>query len=343
MQSRKVTLPNNMVLNSSRSNQIDLPMDSIINQVRIRVIGTYTGMDANLAAEFPYNIFRNITVKTGKGAYPYSIASKDLRIMNYLDKAGKVTSSASGGNFEMNLILDRGELLALKQNQMPDNPNHPSLPFNSLSLSAVWAQDADCGTSIAITAATAEVEVEQTPVSIAELQAIYGASLERYQLPEVYTKGDIVINTNTKPSQSIILDVGRLKKRTIAVTSDSSVVRNSTIVTEVQLNNQKTGYERTPIDRTFKTMQNNDAEEYNLGTILAGVAAIDYPTEISNDPYGLPSWRLGDKDFSIYTQNASNGNIRVIEEQRIVNITEFERGNILGVVTGTFAPAAHAK
>lgn len=339
MQSRKVTLPNNMVLNSSRSNQIDLPMDSIINQVRIRVTGTYTGLDTNLNAEFPFNIFRNITVKTGKGAYPYSIPSKDLRIMNYLDKAGKVTNSAASGAFEANLILDRGELLALKQNQLPEVSNHPSVPFNSLSLSVVWAQDTDCGTSIAITAATAEVEVEQTPVSIAELVAIYGDTLERYQLPEVYVKGDIVINTNTKPSQAIILDVGRLKKRTIVVTSDSSVVRNSTIVTQLQLNNQKTGYERTPMDRTFKTVQNNDAEEYNLSTILAGVAAIEYTTEINNDPFGFPSWRLGDKDFSIYTQNASNGNIRVIEEQRILNITEFERGNILGVVTGSFKPA----
>src|SRR5579864_3949882 len=316
MQSRKVTLANNMVLNSSRSNSIDLPMDSIINQIRIRVTGTYSGMDGNLTAEFPFNIFRTITVKSGKGAFPYSIASKDIRILNYLDKAGKVTSSATGGNFEMNLILDRGELLALKQNQIPDVIDHPSIPFNSLTLAVIWAQDADIGSSNAITAATAEVEVEQTPITIPELQAIYGEKLERYQLIEVYTKGDVVINTNTKPSQAIILDVGRLKKRTITVTSDSSSppVRSSTIVTELQLNNQKTGYERTPIDRTFKTIQNEDAEQYNLATILAGVASIDYPQEINNDPYGFPSWRLGDKDFSIYTQNASNGNIRVIEE-----------------------------
>ena len=337
-QSRKVTLPNNLVLNSSRSNQIDLPMDSTINQIRIRVTGTYTGVDGNLNAEFPFNIFRNITVKTGKGAFPYSIASKDIRIMNYLDKAGKVTMSASGGSFEANLILDRGELLALKQNELPDVLDHPSLPFNSLSLSVVWAQDVDIGSSNTLSAATGEVEVEQTPMTVTELQAIYGDKLERYQLIEVYTKGDTAITANSKPSQSIILDVGRLKKRTIAVTSDTSAtpVRSSTIVTELQLNNQKVGYERTPIDRTFKTMQNEDAEQYNLTTILAGVASIDYPQEINNDPYGFPSWRLGDKDFSIYTQNASNGNIRVIEEQRIVNINAFESGDILGVVVGSF-------
>lgn len=341
MNSRKVTLPNLLVMNASRSNQIDLPMNAIINTIRARVTGTYTGSDGNLNAEFPYNIFRNITVKTGSGSTPYSIASVDLRIMNYLDKAGKVTFSAASGSFEANFILDRGELLALLQTSLPPTLNHPSLPFGSLSLSVDWAQDVDCGTSIAITAAQAEIELEQTPVSVTELQAIYGTQLERYQLVDVYTKGNVPLSTNTKPAQAIVLDVGNLKKRSIVVTSDTSTipVRSSAIVTEVQLQDQKTGYERIPIDRTFKTMQNDDAEEYNLSTILAGVAAIDYPQEITNDPNGFPSWRLGNTDLTIWTQDAAAGNLRVIEEQRVVNVNAFESGNILGVVTGAFAPA----
>lgn len=345
MQSRKVTLANPLVLNSGRSNSVDLPMGAIINQIRIRVLGTYTGLDANLNTEFPYNIFRLIDLKASNGSHPYSIPSKDLRIMNYLDKSGKVTFSASGGNYEANFVLDRGELLALRQGELPSVIDHPSLPYGSLSLALTWAQDADCGTSIILATGTAEIEVEQTPVTKEDLQTIYGDKLERYQMPEIYVKGDTAITSNSKPSQAIILDVGKLKKRTINVLSDAtaSVVRSSAIATQLQLNNQKQGWERTPIDRTFKTIQNEDAEQYNLTTILAGVASIDYSEEIANNPHGFPSWQLGDKDLSIFTTNSANGNIRVIEESKIVNVSAFESGNIIGAVVGQFKPAHPAK
>jgi hypothetical protein len=341
MQSRKVTLASTIVMDASRQGSQSLPMDSIINQIRIRVAGTYSGIDGTLAAEFPFNIFRAVVVKTSKGAYPYSLSSKDLRIMNYLDKSGKVTMSASGGAFEANIILDRGELLSLLQNNLPDSKliDHPSLPFGGLTLALTWAQDADITTGAnALTAATATIILEQTPVTVTELQAIYGTGLERYQMPQIYVKGDSPIVVNTKPSQAIILDVGALKKRTIVVTSDTAAppVRSSAIATQLQLYNGRTGWERTPIDRPYKDVQNEDAEQYNLGTILAGVASIDYPDEINNDPYGFPSWRLGDKDLQIYTQDALAGNIRVIENDRIVNVNAFESGNILGVVTGAF-------
>ena len=179
-------------------------------------------------------------------------------------------------------------------------------------------------------------------MTIAELQHVYGDKLERYQMPEVYTKGDVTITTNTKPSNALTLDIGKLKKRTVIVTSDTSTppLRSSTIVSEVQLHNDKTGYEKTPIDRTFTTIQNEDVEGYNLSTVLAGVAAIDYAEEIANNPWGFPSWRLGDKDLAIYTQQAGNGNLRVIEDGKVVNTTAFENGNILGLVVGSFSPPA---
>ncbi|GEM_PF-6795716 len=337
MQSKKETLAKQIVLDASRSGSLDFPMDAIINQARLRVVGTYSGADNKLVAEFPQNIFRLIDLKTSKGQHPYSLASVDMRIMNYLDKAGKVTMTAASGSFEANFILDRGELLSLLQNNLPPATtiNHPALPFGGLTLALTWAQDIDISTdgSCAITAATCTIVLEKTPITIAALQAIYGQGLERYQMPEVYVKGNAPLVTNTKPSEGIILDVGSLKKRTICVTSDTSTVpvRSSAIVTELQLHDGKSGDETTPIDRTFKDGQNEDAEEYNLSTILAGVLSIDYPTEITNDPFGFPSWRLGDKDLAIWTQNASNGNIRVIEESRIVNIPAFESNNILGV------------
>lgn len=346
MNSKKTTLAKQIVMDSSRSGSIDFPMDSIINQVRLRVVGTYTGLDANLNAEFPYNIFRLIDLKTSKGQHPYSLASVDLRIMNYLDKSARVTFSASGGNYEANFILDRGELLSLLQNNLPPASiiNHPALPFGGLTLALTWAQDVDCGTSIALTTGTCTIVLEQTPITIGALQAIYGQGLERYQLPEVYTKGNANLVTNTKPAEAIILDVGALKKRTIVVTSDTSTVpvRSSAIVTELQIHDGKSGDETTPIDRPFKDVQNEDAEAYNFGTILAGVATISYPDEITNDPFGFPSWRLGDKDLAVWTQNAANGNIRVIEESRIINIPAFESRNILGVPQPTPKPAAKA-
>jgi hypothetical protein len=336
--SRKNTLAQTIVLNSSRSGNVDLPMGQIINQIRVRVTGTYGGIDGTLASEFPYNIFRLLTVKTTKGSSPYAIPSKDLRIMNYEDKAGKTTFSAAGGVFVANFVLDRGELMALKDADMPHPIDHPALPFGGLSLIVSWAQDADITTGAnTITAATAEIEVEQTPMTILELQHLYGDKLERYQMPEVYTKGDVAIVANTKPTSALVLDVGKLKKRTIIVTSDNLLVRSSSIATEVQLVNAKTGYEKNPIDRTFLTIQNEDVEGYNLSAALAGVATIDYAEEIANNPWGFPSWRLGDKDLSIFTLNG-NGNLRVIEDGKVVNPTAFENGNILGVVVGQYPP-----
>lgn len=346
MNSKKTQLATTVVMDASRSGSVDLPMDSIINQVRIHVVGTYTGSDGNLNAEFPYNIFRLIDMKTSKGQHPYSLASVDLRILNYEDKAGKVTFSAASGSYEANFILDKGELLSLLQNNLPPatSINHPALPFGGLTLNFTWAQDVDCGTSIALTTGTVTIVLEQTPITIPALQAIYGVDLARYQCPEVYTKGNSALVTNTKPAQAIILDVGSLKKRTIVVTSDTSAVpvRSSAIVTELQLHDGKSGDETTPIDRLFKDVQNEDAEAYNLTTILAGVAAISYPDEITNDPFGFPSWRLGDKDLAIWTLNAANGNIRVIEVSAIVNVPAFESGNILGVPQPTPKPAAKA-
>ena len=149
--SRKNTLPTSIVLNSARSGNVDLPMGQVINQVRIAVKGTYTGTDGNLSPEFPFNIMRLLTVKTGKGASPYAIPSKDLRILNYEDKSGKTVMSAASGVFTAYFTLDRGELLALNGADMPSVLDHPNLPYGSLNLAITWAQDADCGTSIVIT------------------------------------------------------------------------------------------------------------------------------------------------------------------------------------------------
>lgn len=338
--SRKVTLAQKIKFDSTRQDSVDLPMTSIINQIRCKATGTYDGADIKLAVEFPFNILRNLQVATSKGLYPYALPSVDVRIMNFQDKSGNVTMTASGGKFEANFILDRGELLALTQDKLPKPLDHPALPFNGLTLEATWAEDADISTdgSNHITAGTVEIELEQTPTEIAQLQVLYGKGLERYQMPEVFVKGDSEITINTKPTQAIVLDTGKLKKRTIIVTSDASLVRDSTIVSELQLKNEKLGEESTPLDRTFTTIQNEDREQFKLPSILAGVATIDYPEEITNDQYGLQSWNLGDKDLSLFTENPKNGNIRVIEEQKVVNVTAFESGNILGKVFGEFKP-----
>lgn len=299
-------------------------MVGIINQIRNRVTGTYTGTDGNLSAEAPFNIFSNISVKTAKGQTAYSLASKDLRIANYLDKSGRVTTSIGSGAFEVNFILDSGELLAFSQDKLPSEVNHPALPFGGLTLSVNWATDLEFGsTDIAITAGTAEIELEETLATIEELQSVYGEKLELYQFPQLTTQGDVDITANSSPLKALKPTTGGLKKRIIVIASNSSGVRSNTVVTKVQLKNSAVGEQETPIDRTFLTIQNDDKEQYDLSTALTGVASIDIGAEITNDEIGMRSY-LFDEKLELHTQNGANGKLRIIEENKIVNVSAFE-------------------
>src|SRR6185312_6857063 len=272
--SRRNLLSDKIVFGASRQGSVTLPLNGLINKARLRITGTYSGIDGTLAAEFPQNILRSIIVKTTTGGNnAYAIPSKDLRIMNYLDKAGKVVQSASGGNFEMNLVLDRGELLAIKDSDLPKDAkgnslvNHPVLPMGGLTLAVIFANDSDITTGAnTILTATIEIELEETPITVAELQRIYGLGLERYQFPQVFVIGDVAVTLNSAPTKSIVPSTGNLKKRIIVVTSDGATppARTNATVTELLLKNKQTGQEPIPIDRTFATMQNEDKEEYNL-------------------------------------------------------------------------------
>lgn len=322
LKSRKNTLPETIVINSSRVGSVDMPLNGIVPTIRVRVTGTYSGTDGNLAAEFPYNIFRNLQVKTGKGYIPYSVASKDLRIANYMDKKGKTKFSAASGAFEANFVLDKGELLCFKKDDLPAIVEHPSLPYGSMTLDVVWAQDSDCGTSIAITAATAVIEVEEMPATKEQLQAIYGDKLQNYQAIQVTSQGDVDLTTNTAPRKAFKPTTGGLKRRIILVTSTTGDVRSDSICSKVQLRNTQVGEIEFPVDRVFKTIQNEDVEQYELTTGLTGVASIDCLREITNDPYGMQSWNFDEK-LELLLQNDSNGKARIIEENKIVNVAAF--------------------
>lgn len=331
MESRKNTLAEQMSFSATRASSLDLPMNGIINKIRARVTGTYAGTDGNLSAEAPYNIFSNIAVITSKGTTAYSLASKDLRIANYLDKKGQVVSSIGSGVYEMNFILDRGELLAYSQDKLPKT-NHPALPFGGLTLSVNWATDLQFGaTDIVITAGTVSIELEETLATLSELQAIYGEELERYQFPQLVTQGDVGISSNSSPLKVLKPVTGGLKKRIIVVASNSSSVRNNTVVTKVQLKNSSLGQQETPIDRTFLSMQNEDKEQYDLATALVGVASIDILSEITNDNVGMRSY-LFDEKLELHTQNSATGFVRIIEENKIVNVSAFEQALASGLV-----------
>lgn len=322
LKSRKNTLPETIVINSSRVGSVDMPLNGIVPTVRVRVTGTYSGVDGNLAAEFPFNIFRNLQVKTGKGYIPYSVASKDLRIANYMDKKGKVKFSATGGAFEANFVLDKGELLCFKADDLPKPIDHPVLPYGSLTLDVVWAQDADIGSANTITAATAVVEVEEMPATQADLVAIYGEGLKNYQAIQVTSQGDVDLTTNTAPRKAFKPTTGGLKRRIILVTSTTGDVRSDSICSKVQLRNTQVGEIEFPVDRVFKSIQNEDVEQYELPALLTGVASIDCLREITNDPYGMQSWNYDEK-LEFLLQNDSNGKARIIEENKIVNIAAF--------------------
>lgn len=333
MESRKRTLAQTLVFSATRESSQDLPMVGIINQMRVRTTGTYTGTDGNLNAEAPFNIFSNITVQTSKGQVAYSLASKDLRIVNYLDKSGRVTTSIGSGAYEMNFILDRGELLAFSDDKLPKEISHPALPFGGLTMSVNWATDLQFGsTDIVITAGTAEIELEETLASKEELQSIYGEKLELYQFPQLITQGNVDITSNSSPLKALKPTTGTLKKRIILVVSNSSDVRNNTVVTKIQLKNSAVGEQETPIDRKFLTMQNDDKEQYDLSTALTGVASIDILTEITNDNVGLRSY-LFDEKLELHTENSANGFLRIIEENKIINVSAFEQALLEGTIT----------
>lgn len=332
MESRRVTLPQPLTFSATRVSSTDIPMNGIINKIRLRATGTYTGTDGNLSVEAPYNIFSNVTLKVTKGQVAYSIASKDLRIANYLDKKGQVVSSIGSGAYEMNFSLDRGELLAFTKDALPPVLDHPALPFGGLTLSVNWAQDAEFGdTDIVLVSGSVSIEVEETLATIPELQAIYGLKLERYQFPQLITQGDVDLTSNTAPLKILKPTTGGLKKRIIVVVSNSSSVRSNTVVTKVQLKNKATGEQETPIDRTFLAMQNEDKEQYDLATALTGVASIDILSEITNNNVGLRSY-LFDEKLELHTQNSATGFLRTIEENKIVNIAEIEKAIIAGIV-----------
>ena len=330
MESRKRTLPQSLTFSATRESSIDLPMVSIINQARVRVTGTYTGTDANLSAEAPFNIFSNVTIKTSKGQVAYSLASKDLRIVNYLDKSGRVTTSIGSGAYEVSFIFDKGELLAFSEDKLPSEVNHPALPFGGLTMSCNWATDLQFGaTDIVITAGTAKIEIEETLATSEELQSIYGEKLELYQFPQLTTQGNVDIVSNSAPQKILKPTTGGLKKRIIVVASNISDVRNNTVVTKVQLKNSAIGEQETPIDREFLQMQNEDKEQYDLSAVLTGVVSIDILSEITNDNVGLRSY-LFDEKLELHTENGANGKLRIIEENKLVNVSAFEQALLEG-------------
>lgn len=332
MESRKRTLPKSLTFSATRESSMDLPMVSIINQARARVTGTYTGTDGNLSAEAPFNIWSNVTIGTSKGQVAYSIASKDLRIVNYLDKSGRVTTSIGSGAYEVNFIFDKGELLAFSEDKLPDKVNHPALPFGGLTMSVRWATDAQFGdTDIVLVSGTAKIEIEETLATSEELQSIYGQELELYQFPQLVTQGNVDITSNSAPQKALKPTTGGLKKRIIVVASNTSDVRNDAVVTKVQLKNSAIGEQETPIDREFLQMQNEDKEQYDLSSVLTGVVSIDVLSEITNDNIGLRSY-LYDEKLELHTENASNGLLRIIEENKIVNVSAFEQALLEGTI-----------
>ena len=332
MESRRRTLAQALTFSGTRESSQDIPLVAIINQIRLRVTGTYAGTDANLNAEAPFNIFSNIALKTSKGQTAYSLASKDLRIANYLDKKGRVTTSIGNGAYEVNLILDKGELLAFAEDNLPKPTSHPALPFGGLTISTAWATDGQFGnTDIAITSGVAEIEIEETLASKEELQTIYGEALELYQFPQLITQGNVDITANSSPQKALKPTTGGIKKRIIVVTSNPSDTRSNSIVSQIQLKNSSIGQQETPIDRKFLTMQNEDREQYDLSSVLTGVVSIDIPSEITNDNIGMRSY-LFDEKLELHTENHISGKLRIIEENKIVNVSAFEQALQEGII-----------
>jgi len=332
MESRKNTLAEEIILNSSRKGSVSIPLNGIINQIRLKIKGTYTGTDANLDAEAPYNILRSLVLSTSKGHTAYALASKDMRIVNYLDKKGRVKTSMNAGNYQMNIILDRGELLGFTKDSLPSKLDNEVLPYGGLTLEVTWATDLDLGTTdIVLVTGTIEIELEETPATQEELQALYGDELERYQFPQLTVQGDVDLTVNTAVKKALLPATGGLKKRIIMVTSTGADVRSDVVVSDIQLKNKQVGEEQLPVDRNFESMNNEDKEQYDLSTALTGVASIDIPREITNDRFGWRSWNFDEK-LQLHTLNLLAGKLRIIEESKIVNIPKFEEAILLGLI-----------
>ncbi|MHC1601715.1 MAG: hypothetical protein ACXQS4_00645, partial [Methermicoccaceae archaeon] len=77
--------------------------------------------------------------------------------------------------------------------------------------------------------------------------------------------------------------------------------------------------ERDLYSISFATAQLIDRQQYDVAAAVAGVAVIDYATEITNDGLGLRGWRYNKGDMQLTAKTSAAGSVRYISHEHVVN------------------------
>mgnify|MGYP000554669693 CR=1 FL=1 len=317
MYSKYRTLNQTLSLINTR---IDLPRDAVIDQLILKINATVANADDTNdyegTNEAILRAIQEIRVVSDGSTVHYALSGADIALLNkYNSKNGfapeltgavDVAKSASA-TLTYYLRLDEGDILAASK--------------DSLEMKIVV--NPTVATDVTISALTCTVTLVENVLSPEEFIATYGANLEYAAEPKVYALS-VPVTASSELTNVLDLPTGSLARAgLLQFINPATGLAGSVDPTAIGLINTSPD-RREVLHVDWATLQKINAAEYDLGTIPAGVAMLNYAKDVTNDGYGLRGWRFTKGDWQIASKGSNAANLRYICLEHVVNSGVFD-------------------
>lgn len=317
MYSKYRTLSQTLSLINTR---MDLPRDAVIDQLILKVGVTVANANATTdyagTNEAILRAIQEIRVVSDGSTVHYALSGADIALLNkFNSKAGfapalgtaiTVGKSASA-TFTYYLRLDEGDILAASKDSLE----------MKLVVNPTIAAD------VTISALTCTVTLVENVLSPAEFVESYGPNLEYAAEPKVYAL-TVPVVASSELTNVLDLPTGSLARAGLMQFLDAStgLAGGKDPASIGLLNTSPDRREVLHVD--WATLQQINASEYDLGTVPAGVAMLNYAKDVTNDGYGLRGWRFTKGDWQIAAKGSNVANLRYVCLEHVVNSGVFD-------------------
>ena len=301
--------------------RIDLPRDAVIDQlilkIAVTVANTSDSTDHTTTNEALLRAIQEIRVVSDGSTVHYALSGADIALLNkYNSKDGFAPAlgtefkavKATSTSITYYLRLDEGDILAASK--------------DSLEMKIVV--NPALAEGVTISALTCTVTLVENVLSPEEFVATYGPNLEYAAEPKVYAL-TVPVTASTELTNVLDLPTGSLARAGILQFIDSSTgLAGGKDPSAIGLLNTSPD-RREVLHVDWATLQKINAAEYDLGTIPAGVAMLNYAKDVTNDGYGLRGWRFTKGDWQIASKGSNAANLRYVCLEHVVNSAVFDQ------------------
>lgn len=316
MYSKRRTLAEKFSLTNQK---IDIPRDSIIDSIDVKVTATVhnaAATDYVGKLQAVLDAITSMRVISDGNKVHYSVTGLDCAILNYYGNKSiapdpdEVLTVPDGEDVTVSfmLTLDEGDILAALKD---------SLEFTLETKAAITAD-------VSITAFEGLVSISENVMTPAEFVASYGQDAANSAEPKV-TSYEKAFDASDELREFIDLPTGTLLRRAFLIVKNASGVRAGVTPTKI-------GLIRTTPDRSemytidYATIQQINQRKYELHQgFIPGVVAIDYGSEITNDNFGLRGWKFNKGDYQAAVKCSTAGKVRYLSIEYVVNTPMFDQ------------------